>query len=39
MMTTRNMAKMNDVKQYLDDAIKTLLTKDDIVKLKDFIEE
>ena len=39
MMTTRNIAKMNDVKQYLDDAIKTLLTKDDIVKLQDFIEE
>ena len=30
---------MNDIKQYLDDAIKTLVTKDDILKLKDFIEE
>ena len=30
---------MNDIKQYLDYAIKTLVTKDDIVKLKDFIEE
>ena len=35
----RNLAKMNDIKQYLDYAIKTLVTKDDIVKLKDFIEE
>ena len=39
MMTTGNLAKMNDVKRYLDYAIKTLVTKDDIVKLKDFIEE
>ena len=38
-MTTGNLAKMNDNKQYLDDAIKTLVTKDDIKKLKDFIEE
>ena len=38
-MTTRNLAKMNDIKQYLDDAITTLVTKDDIVKLKDYIEK
>ena len=38
-MATGNLAKMNDIKQYLDYAIKTLVTKDDIVKLKDFIEE
>ena len=38
-MTTGNLAKMNDIKQYLDYAIKTLVTKDDIMKLKDFIEE
>ena len=37
-MATGNLAKMNDIKQYLDYAIKTLVTKDDIVKLKDFIE-
>ena len=30
---------MKDIKQYFDDAIKTLVTKYDIVKLKDFIEE
>ena len=30
---------MNDVKQYLDDVIKTLVTRDDIVKLKDYIEK
>ena len=33
-MTTRNLAKINDIKQYLDDAIKTLVTKDVI---KSFI--
>ena len=38
-MATGNLAKMNDIKQYLDYAIKTLVTKDDIMKLKDFIEE
>ena len=38
-MATGTLAKMNDIKQYLDYAIKTLVTKDDIVKLKDFIEE
>ena len=38
-MTTRNLAKMNDIKQYLNNAIKTLVTTDDIMKLKDFIEE
>ena len=38
-MTTGNLAKMNDIKQYLDYAIKTLVTKDDIVILKDFMEE
>ena len=36
-MKTRNLAKMNDINQYLDDAIKTLVTKDDIVKLKYFM--
>ena len=34
-----NLAKMNDVKQYLDDVIKTLVTRDDIMKLKDYIEK
>ena len=38
-MTTRNLAKMNDIKQYLDDAIRTLVEKDDVMKLKNFIEE
>ena len=38
-MANSNLAKMNDIKQYLDDAIKTLVTKDYILKLKDFIEE
>ena len=30
---------MNDIKQYLDDAIRTLVEKDDVMKLKNFIEE
>ena len=34
-----SLAKINDIKQYLYDAIKTLVTKDDIVKLKDLIEQ
>ena len=38
-MTTRNLGKRNDIKQCLDDVIKTLVTKDDIMKLKDFIEQ
>ena len=38
-MTIRNLAKVNNIKQYLDDAIKGLVTKDDIVKFKDFIKE
>lgn len=36
-MTTRNLAKINDIKQYLDDAIKTLVTKDVIKNQKSFI--
>ena len=36
-MAARNLAKMKDIiKQYLDDAVKTLVTKGDIVKLKYF---
>ena len=38
-MKTRNLAKMNDINQYLDDSIKTPVTKDDIVKLKYFIKK
>ena len=38
-MTTRNLAKMCYIQQYKDDAIKTLVTKDDILKLKCFIKE
>ena len=42
-MKTRNLANINNIekniKQYLDDTIKTLVTKHDIVKLKCFIEE
>ena len=38
-MTTRNLAKMCYFQQYKDDAIKTLVTKDDILKLKCFIKE
>lgn len=32
-------AKMKDIKQYSDDALKTLVAKDDIVKVTDFTEE
>ena len=39
-MATRNSAKMSaEIKNYLDDAIKNLLTKSDIDSLKSFIEE
>ena len=30
---------MNNINQYLDDAKKTVVTKDDTVKVKDFVEE
>ena len=38
-MTTRNLAKMSDIKQHLDDAIKVLVTIDDIVKLNNFMKK
>ena len=39
-MATRNSAKMSaEIKGYLDDAIKNLVTKSDIDSLKSFIEE
>ena len=39
-MATRNSAKMSaEIKSYLDDAIKNLVTKSDIDSLKSFIEE
>lgn len=38
-MTTKNVAKMKDVKQHSDGAVKALVTKDNILKLKYFIEE
>ena len=39
-MATRNSAKMSaEIKSYLDDAIKSLVTKSDIDSLKSFIEE
>ena len=39
-MATRNLAKISaEIKSYLDDAIKNLVTKSDIDSLKSFIEE
>ena len=39
-MATRNSAKMfGEIKSYLDDAIKRLVTKSDIDSLRNFIEE
>ena len=39
-MATRNSAKMSaEIKNYLDDAIKNLLTKSDIDSFKSFTEE
>ena len=39
-MATRNSHKMSsEIKSYLDDAIKYLVTKSDIDSLKSFIEE